>query len=398
MFNKKTKQAILAIDAIAFQGGSKIATQQLLNELPASVSIYILTRDSTSWTNDRIKTIKLWELNFLAKKEHGAFYYLRHLCISLQIVVTLLRIPYINGIMGTSGPGVDLSIYIAHLLLKPFLYLSQRQLSIIQLIHGPIASSRSIYYCLKKSDVLAYLPSTKTSISACLTMHSSIQEMKKYFVSTNVLPMNNGLSNNIWPSATKSSFESAHILWAASLLKWKQLDLFISSTKNIPKDMNFCSHICYIKPISCNLEQCAQPITSTKQKVYEQPKNLDEIRSHCNIFVSTSLSEPFGLSILEAMAAGLCVVIPADNAYWDTVLTDGVHCIKYKPNDADDLSKKLKSLINNMHTAKKIGYTGSLLSKNYQASTTYQSIVKRIVEQNKTQKSFKNPSLSKKSI
>lgn len=390
MFNTKKTRAILIIDAISFQGGSKIATQQLLNELPP-IPTYVLTRDSTSWAKDKIKPIRLWELNFLAKKEHSILYYLRHLCISLQIIIILLRIPYINCIMGASGPGVDLSMYITRFLLKPLLKLSRFQISLIQLIHGPIASSRSIYYCLKTTDVLAYLPSTKKSISKCLTMHSNTQEMKKYFMSTHILPMHNGLSNNVWPSTTKSPFESAHILWAASLLKWKQLDLFISATKKIPEDLNFYSHICYIKPTSCNLEQCAQPITNTRQRAYEQPSNLDDIRSHCNIFVSTSLREPFGLSILEAMAAGLCVVIPADNAYWDTVLTDGINCIKYKPNNIDDLMKKLKILILKMNTVKKIGHAGALFSKNYQASITYQAIIEKIVEKNTKEKhtSFK---------
>ena len=380
MFNTKKIHAILVIDAISFQGGSKIATQQLLNELPLSVPIFVLTRDAMSWTNERIKPIKLWELYFLAKQEHGVLYYLRHLCISLQIIITLLRMRHINCIIGASGPGVDLSMYITRLCLKPILHLSHIQLSLIQLIHGPIASSRSIYYCLKTTDILAYLPSTKASISTCLTVHSSIQGMKKYFMNTHIIPMHNGLSQNVWPSTTKSSFESAHILWAASLLKWKQLDLFITATQKIPKDLNFCSHICYIKPTSCDLEQCAQPRTNAKQKTYEQPNHLDDIRSRCNIFVSTSVHEPFGLSILEAMAAGLCIVIPEDGAYWDTVLTDGVHCIKYKPNNIKDLSNKLENIILSMHTTKKIGHAGAIFSKKYQACITYQAIVTKIIE------------------
>lgn len=366
---------ILVVDAIGFQGGSKIATQQILNELPKSNIFIVLTRDASSWQESNVKTIKLRETNYLAKQENGFLYYLRHLSISIQIIIAVIRIGQCNCLLGASGPGVDMSIYITKIMTKLFL-----RLTIIQLIHGPIATSKSIYHGLLLADIVGYLPNIKQSITDCLMHHTHSEKKEAYFEKPNIVPMHNGLASRYWPSKIQSHVKTANILWAASLLKWKRLDLFTDAVNRLQKKSHFYTHVCYIKPKSCALEQCQVPQANSTQKVYEQPKNLDSIRSGCNIFVSTSYQEPFGLSILEAMAAGLCVVIPADGAYWDSVLTDGINCVKYLPEDSHDLSKKLTYLIDHIHIAHKIGETSYHLAKDYRAGKTYLPLINQISE------------------
>ncbi|MBF4438182.1 glycosyltransferase, partial [Vibrio anguillarum] len=72
------------------------------------------------------------------------------------------------------------------------------------------------------------------------------------------------------------------------------------------------------------------------------------------LFVSTSQQEPFGLSILEALAAGMCVIIPEDNAYWDSLLTHELNCLKYAANDVSSLAETLHRAITEPHLAQRL--------------------------------------------
>lgn len=100
---------------------------------------------------------------------------------------------------------------------------------------------------------------------------------------------------------------------------------------------------------------------------HESPGNLDDIRANASIFVSTSRREPFGLSILEALAAGLCVVIPRDGAYWDRTLTDGVSCVGYRSGDPDDLNEKIRYLLENRDVTRRSAKGGQEVAARYRA-------------------------------
>ncbi|MEI8597440.1 glycosyltransferase [Vibrio sp. M60_M31a] len=119
--------------------------------------------------------------------------------------------------------------------------------------------------------------------------------------------------------------------WAASLLKWKGLETLIKASKRAAISQSVVLNVCYIRPVDTCLPISNAPVLLSHTIWYEDPENLDDIRSQSNIFVSTSCNEPFGLSILEALAAGMCVVIPSDGAYWDKTLTHNENCIKYQP-------------------------------------------------------------------
>lgn len=358
------KVHLVVIDPIPFNGGSKIASETILGQLDQEkIRISVLTADKSAWKDPLISKVHFYEAAWLTDKEQGLVYFLRHFLIALQLLIIRLRFGRIDIALGTSGPGVDLAMY----LLKPLL-----KMKVIQFIHGPVACSRTIARCLAHADQVYYLSSTQDSIQLALQRLAPV---------VNILPENftvfeNGLDDKNWPSPCQRHYPV--VFWAASLLKWKGLDLFLTALQTIPVYLRPLTHICYIKPCSTLLPITNAPVSIANVKWYESPLHMDGLRASANIFVSSSKKEPFGLSILEAMAAGLCVLIPADGAYWDRVLDNNINCIKYQPDDAQDLQKKLLMLSQSMPLVIKIGEHAAQMALHYRASLQYQAVKQNI--------------------
>lgn len=144
----------------------------------------------------------------------------------------------------------------------------------------------------------------------------------------------------------------------------------------LPPASRPATHICYIRPRDTNLELGPEPTEIDRVQWYESPSNLDHIRAGCSLFVSTSKKEPFGLSILESMAAGLAILIPRDDAYWDRKLEDRKHCLKYRAGDPEDLALKILYLLQNPGLIEKLGQQSRLLARQYQAERVYGEILR----------------------
>ncbi|NRA60338.1 MAG: glycosyltransferase family 4 protein [Psychrobium sp.] len=364
-----TNKHIVVIDAITFAGGSKVATNTILTTIAVPAQrITIITSDPASW-DKKFHIIKLWQPSWLAVKEQGVLYFLRHLIIALHVLFVHIWHGKINVAIGASSPGVDLSLYLAGKIIN---------YRIIQLVHGPVSCSGTIARCLITADSVFYLASSFDSLTQCMTKKLGKKNTEHLLRGNRFKPFINGIAKSAWPS--QCQYHTPKLLWAASLLKWKGLDFFINTISSMPLAMRPLTHICFIRP-----KKTAQAVSEAflvKPKVYwhQQPTDLNTIRASCNIFVSTSQNEPFGLSILEALSAGLCVIIPKDNAYWDQTLCHGVNCIKYQTNDLNDLVEKILSLSGNLQSIRKIGQSGKQLSTYYQASHTYREINNMVMQ------------------
>jgi len=375
---------LVVIDPIAFAGGSKVATENILRLLDKQqIRITVLSADAESWQWENLKRVQLFEPRWLAKQQQGIPYFLRHLFIAFNLLITRLRFGKIDVALGASGPGVDLSLY----LIKPLL-----GFNITQLVHGPVACSRTIGRCLKAANKVHYLESSSASLIAAL---SRVTNKNENLSDSRYQIMKNGLSEHNWPQPCQ--YTSPVIFWAASLLKWKGLETLIDALDIFENQNRPKTHICYIQPKQTSLPVSRAPVTMESVYWHAAPNNLDEIRSNASIFVSTSYKEPFGLSILEAMTSGHCVVIPADGAYWDQILTHGVNCIKYEPGNAIDLAANLFSLSNNMIYVMLLGSRGASLALEYRATTQYQSIKNNILGITEAAKT-KQPALAQSKI
>ena len=376
---------ILLIDPIAFPGGSKIATSHILKMLDENINrVTVVTKDPLSWPASYLKKSPLIEPNFLASKKQGIWYFLRHILIVLSLIWARFKFGRIDIAVGASGPGVDLSLYIAK---KLFGY------DIVQLIHGPVACSRTIGRALLSANRVFYLQSCSHSLVQALKTIQPEFKTADLLNDPKFCLFRNGLPHDQWPTETTAT--TPKIFWAASLLKWKGLETLIETLKIIPADSRPESHICYIRPRAINLEMGPNPMVIEGVNWHENPRNLDQIRSECNIFVSTSKNEPFGLSILESMAAGLAIIIPKDGAYWDLVLRDKINCLKYKAEDPWDLASKILYLQQNPETTMKLGSQSKQIAQQYSSDSVYAEIIHSLTLPDKDTSNF-NPDAKRK--
>ncbi|WP_047043933.1 glycosyltransferase family 4 protein [Vibrio mexicanus] len=368
----------LIFDSINFVGGSKIATQEMLRLKKCQNNRFsVVTANKEYWLNsqfakqENVSVYGVPTIAFLAKCHHGIGFWLHQLFMTVVLAFYWLKLPRIDQMLGSSGPGMDMPLYVLNTLVNA---------SIIQLIHGPVGASRSIGYCLTKANHVFYLGSAKPSIEKALatfflsSSEASIvrEKIDAYLHGAHYKTFVNGLPSEQWPS--QCQYDKPSVFWCASLLRWKGLDLLVEVSRSISHMVDYHTQVCFIRP-----KNKALPVSEAPQQVehfswHEMPDNLNEIRQSANVFVSTSHNEPFGLSILEAMAAGMCVVIPRDNAYWDQVLEHNVNCIKYDACDVNSLTNALLYATSDITLIKQVGKAAQVVAQDYQAHAAYDEI------------------------
>ena len=115
---------------------------------------------------------------------------------------------------------------------------------------------------------------------------------------------------------------------ACKLLKDHKLDFEISLVGRGSDDKSFLETIPENLPIKC----------------LGPRENIPEILSCADGFVLASKSEVQSVSTLEAMVAGLAVIVPNLPSFYE-ICTDNFDSLKYQPADPHDLSLKMQKLI-----------------------------------------------------
>ena len=426
--NKESSKNLLFFDPIPFSGGSKKVINSIIQLLPKTdISITVATANPSDWKKvseingemipiiNTLKIVKIRNIKFLQQAETGVLYFACQILLASQLLFIQLFNKKFTLLIGTSGPGVDLALYFFNFFTKKPLF---------QFIQGPIAPSRTIARCLLCCTSLCYLASTKMSIENCLTnfiTRNNNGKSNKKNKKLNILAekaldgdsffeLNNGLTHYDWPTQinyenkikTNNLINSSgnnnidlgdnqfvdkehkecidrDIFWAASLLKWKGLDVLIDALNLFDESKKPFSSICYIQPKKTTLSASIAPQDICNVNWYEQPENIDIIRKNHKIFVSTSDKEPFGLSVLEALAAGMVVVIPNDGAYWDQELVHGVNCFKYQAHNSLDLKDKISYLLSDEKLMLTLGKNSLVVAENYHAEKTYKPIIESLM-------------------
>lgn len=362
---------VLIYDPVPFKNGSKTVMKTIVAELPSSIDVWVISNDENSWRDSNVHFVQLFSPPFLQNKTTGILYFIKHFIYLFSLISNMMKLKRFRKIIGFSGPCVDLSLYLLNELVH---------IEIIQLIQSGIINSRITDFGLKRANQVFCLPSTYHSILQALKP----QNNDNYTTNKKVTPFLNGITNST--SKPKESNDKIGFISAASLLRWKHLELFIEAVNKLNNTYEithtnankYSARVCYIQPQSdayLNIN-----ILNKVNNIYKDmnPKNLNSISANSSIFISSSKGKPFGLSILESMAAGLAIVIPADNAYWDQHLTDGYDCVKYAPNNMESLSQALTRLANDPTLLSKISQQAELSAQQYYNLQCYSQILKCI--------------------
>jgi len=358
---------VLIYDPVPFKGGSKEVMKTILTELPSNIEVWVISNDFESWRGGNVQFMPLFSPSFLLKQTTGIGYFLKHFIFLFSLFFTLCKLKRFTKIIGLSGPCVDFSLYLLTEIIK---------IDIVQLIQGDIANSKVAGFGLTRAKQVFYLPSTLDSIVQTLETYGQHQHIAK----ENFSPFVNGIDSSTIKA--KVSNEKVGFLWAASLSKWKRIELFVAAMtelNNIHGEVDdFFASVCYIKPPAAAHVDITNLDKDKNVHWYSDPDNLNDIRANSSVFISTSEHEPFGLSILESMAAGLAIVIPEDGAYWDQHLTDGHDCVKYEPNNVESLVKALTRLLDDPSLLSVLSHQAKVSAQNYCHLHCYSNILKCI--------------------
>ncbi|YCO05188.1 glycosyltransferase family 4 protein [Vibrio sp. VNB-15] len=329
---------VMMLDTIPLQSGSKNANAELLKQCnQRDVVGYIVTTHPEHWRkllkdDERIQVIKVHRSPLIS--QYGLAYWLMNGFYLIQLFLVMLKLPKIDWLLGLSNPNNDMPLYLLRLFSRK---------PVVQIVSQSVGKSRSAGYCLVKASCIYYLANCRESLIQALQTYLKMPTpaVRRYWTTLNTSSFVNGLSPERWPKQANPM--SSRVFWAATLLKRKNVELLIDAIQ-LENSTKLKATVCYVQPNLLD-DECLTPDFSAKGiNWHESPENLDELRAQCGVFVATAENEPFGLSILESLAAGMCVVIPHDDSYWDRVLTDGKNCIKYTPNDAASLHNAIRLL------------------------------------------------------
>ena len=92
--------------------------------------------------------------------------------------------------------------------------------------------------------------------------------------------------------------------------------------------------------------------------------DIPSMLSSLTLFVSAARSEPFGLSIVEAMAAGLPIVATASEGASE-IIEDGASGKLVPVDDAESLAKAINDLLDDPLERSRLGHNASLAAQRF---------------------------------
>jgi glycosyltransferase involved in cell wall biosynthesis len=216
----------------------------------------------------------------------GAGYFVREVTRAFDLR-TLARRLRPGVLLANNGPTANLATHVAGWSLG---------LPVAQYVRGPFPESGLAGRVLR-------------SAAGVFTVGDECTAMAKAAGCRGAVQIEEGLDPDRWPASREPL--ARDWLWSSALVGWKGLPLLLDAFRALggagPR-----LHVCYAT-LPAGHPDALEPPAHVPPGValHRSPADLDAVRSRCLVYLHTALRpEPFGRSLLEAMAAGLCPIVP----------------------------------------------------------------------------------------
>ena len=98
---------------------------------------------------------------------------------------------------------------------------------------------------------------------------------------------------------------------------------------------------------------------------FQQKEDIPKFLAVSDIFILPSISEPWGLVVNEAMAAGLPVLVSKRCGCHPDLIKEGVNGFSFDPFDGDELYGLMKDVADGQHDLPRMGEASLAIIKNY---------------------------------
>jgi glycosyltransferase involved in cell wall biosynthesis len=266
---------------------------------------------------------------------------LRALCRTLRPAVLLAN----------NGPTANLATHMTGRALR---------IPVAQYVRGPFPGSGLAGRVLRSSAAIFTVGdgSTRQVAAAGRTAPEQIDE---------------GLDPRRWPRP-RGPF-ARDWLWNSALVAWKGLPMLLETYRGLGADAPPLQ-ICYAAHPAGHPDAVAPPDDVPPGVVlHRSPPDLDAIRSGCLVYVHTALRpEPFGRSLLEAMAAGLCPVVP-DAGTPGRLVRHLENGLTYAAGSGSGLADELRRAAGDPELCARLGARAAADARSYAADRVFQPVL-----------------------
>ncbi len=189
-----------------------------------------------------------------------------------------------------------------------------------------------------------------------------------------------GIDSEDYSYVNKTAGAQINILCVQRLVKIKGTEYLILALSKLVSEgiSNFTVDIVGDGEEKSRLEELVASLNLQGRITFHGNVENNKIKSfyqHSNVFVFPTLTEPFGIVLLEAMATNNIIIASRCGAIPE-IIQDEQNGILFQPGDVTDLSNKLRSVLNNIDDFTQLGENARHDVSRYELST----ISKRILD------------------
>lgn len=183
---------------------------------------------------------------------------------------------------------------------------------------------------------------------------------------------------------TEKGFESKKILLVSSLRSYKGVTLFAQLAQEMP-DYNFVLVASATESEIQNYFRSENVEVPSNLEIFPQQKDVTPFYNNAGLLVNLSnkdyVVETFGLTVIEAMAAGVPVIVPDEGGIVELV-NDGKNGFIVDVRDIEILKHTIKEIFSNKENYAHLSHNAILFTDNYSENAFKDKIIKVITDNN----------------